>query len=489
MAAAARIPLIGRFFGRTVSEGAAYALGVATAPVLAPAVREIQNTVNAAYPIVPPDVGTLAAGVATGQVDETQARAWAAQRGFGEAQFSALVAISDVGPGIGQLYSGWRRGELTTGEFNRGLDRLSIEPEWWPALRSLKEVRLSPEDVANAVQQGFIPEAGLLPGASSGSPPFTIPTETVPIGAVSEAAAAGLDRDRLQVLAQLSGNPPGPMELLDMWNRGIVTEESVDHGIREGRTKTKWAPAIKELRHFLMSPAEVAGLRLRGWIDAAESYRLGALRGASPETMDGLFLNRGRPMTPLQMWRAIRRGDATKADFDRAVKQSDIRPEYTKWEWAIRFTYPSLFQLNRLVTSGAFTVARGRQILMYQGWEETDVDAMVSWWESQGGASGTKWADRARSRLFTVAHNEYLDGSIDDAQAHELLARVGATAGEQTTIVELWTAELGISRLELTPSQIKKAYKKALYTFEFATSELIERGMTAEDANTFLMSG
>jgi hypothetical protein len=241
----------------------------------------------------------------------------------------------------------------------------------------------------------------------------------------------------------------------------------------------------------VLSARDYAELWLRGWITEAEAIKGGALTGYDAAAMQLLYLNRGRPATPRQVWLAIRRnppGTFTRKTFDTAIKQSNIRTEYTDLLWSQRFTYPSLFQLSRLVQAGALPVARGRVILGYLGYEEEDIDSLVQYWEGASGGGGAKWADRARSRLWTVAHNEYLDGSLDDAAARALLAKIGVPAGEQTAVLDVWKAEANVSRLELTPAQIKKAYKKGLYTELVALAELDVRGYTPADARTLLQS-
>ena len=56
--------LLARFFGRTASEGAAFAFGVAAGPVLAPAVEELKNEAWSKYESRRLDAGTSAAIVA-----------------------------------------------------------------------------------------------------------------------------------------------------------------------------------------------------------------------------------------------------------------------------------------------------------------------------------------------------------------------------------------------------------------------------------------
>src|SRR6058998_3154797 len=125
---------------QVVSFGAGTALG----PVLRPVLQDLQNETWSAHPVRPPDALTLAAGVAQGQVDPAAARAWAAQSGFGDSQFAAMVAIADVGPGSAYAFELWRRGLIDGAGFRRALKRLGIEDEWITALVGTHDVLLTP---------------------------------------------------------------------------------------------------------------------------------------------------------------------------------------------------------------------------------------------------------------------------------------------------------------------------------------------------------
>jgi hypothetical protein len=172
--------------------------------------------------------------------------------------------------------------------------------------------------------------------------------------------------------------------------------------------------------------------------------------------------------------------------IEMAVRQSNIRTEYTDLLYAQRYTYPSAFVLRALAQDGTFDREQTERILIESGWRPDLAALAAERWTDGGQEARTKWADRARSRLFTVAHNEYLDGSIDEATARAMLSRLGVGEAEQAAIIDLWNAEQEISRLELTPAQIKKAYKAGRYSYEVAVAELVERQMSPEDADTFL---
>lgn len=461
----------GRFLGRTVSEGAAFALGTALGPAMAPPLEELRQQVWALYPNRIPNVGAIADGAVRGEINRAKALEWAQAQGYGQEVFDALRSIADNGPGIGRAYELWRRGLLDDTGFRRAVKREGIEDEWITPLLGLKRELLTPSQLANAVVQGFRELDS----------------------AAADAELQGVNRADFQTMVDTTGNPPGPQTLLEWRRRGIIDDAALDQGIREGFTKTKYIDEYHEALRRILSPAEYAGLAIRGWITEAEMIDGGALSGISADDMRLMYLNRGRPATTRQIhigWarggRAPSLGTTEEEVFRKAVAQSNVRTEYADLLWAQRYTYPSVFVIRALAQDGTFSPELVSSLLVESGWKPEWAELVSSKWAATTGGTSEKWADRARSKLFTVAHDEYLDESLDEAGARATLAAIGVPDTEQDTIVGVWNRERAINRLELTPAQVKKAYTKGRYTKALAVAELVERGMVEADADTFL---
>lgn len=466
--------LLSRFLGRTASEGAAFALGTATGPVLAPAVEEVRQEAWRLHPNRALAVTSLAQGVAEGQIDRDWATGEAERHGINGDRFGRLVHLFDSGPGVGQAYRLWRRGLIDEGGFRRALKRAALEPEWVEALVAARDELLSPAELANARQQGFVSEARQK----------------------SESERQGVNDDRAEIMFELAGLPPGAMDGLTLLRRGIIDEATYRQIVREGHTKVKYTDDLLALREHILTATDAANLWLKGWISEAEAKRIGALNGYDAATMDRLYENRGRPATVRQAHIGYARGGRLPgaanedATLQRAIEESNIRSEWADILKAQRYTYPSAFVLRALASDGTFSPALTEQILVESGWKpEWSKLAAQKWAQGAAGGGATqKWADRARTRLFTAAHQEFLDESIDAAKARAILTDIGVGAGEQDAVIRLWEAELGITRRELSPADIRKAYKKGAYTQEQAISELIERHMSPDDADTYLQS-
>lgn len=533
MASIPGVGLISRFFGRTISEGAAFAIGTATGPALRPLTQEVTNEAWTLHPVRPPDAGTLALGVAQGQVDPDAAAHWAMEQGLGGAQFKALVDIANTGPGVPIAFDLWRRGQIDETAFRRAVKRQGLEAEWINDLIPLKDVRLDPAVIANAVQQGHVPPGSLLPPPVTGAPPFHIPLTTIDLDPLAEWAAHGVDEPRGKILANLVGLPPGDIELLHMWNRGIIDEDSVEAGIREGHRKTKWIPAVKELRHAVLTAIQATNLRLRAWITDDQMYALGAKTGYSRETMDLLLKGQGRPLTFHQVFVGLRRGGVYNGPvagiapaFLKSLQESNIRPEWYSLAWAQRHTFPSAFVLRALVQGGDLTGAEGEAILLDIGWREDLAKTVAAKWALGGAASAkaltktelaseyeglyiteaqyiaalealgyapdvaqmeahvvdSKRVAKARDQVVTRIHAQYVGHKIAHSDAAAYLDREGIPAPALGLILTEWDHEREVNRAVLTPAEIVNAFRRSIISESEALSALEDRGYSPTDA-------
>ncbi len=260
-------------FGIAVGTG----VGAAAAGAITPGIQEVVNEAWATHPVKPPGAGLLAAGVAEGHITRAQALGWAHQTGFGDAQFDAMIAIAREGPGVPRAFELWRRG--------------AIEDEWTNGLVALHDVLLSPSELANARQQGFVDQSRQY----------------------AEAALQGVTNERAEIQFQLSGLPPGPETMQLAVTRGVADRATFDQAIREGHTKTKYTELLFELRMHVLSATQWATAWLKGHATEAQAKAGGAAVGYGPAEMDLLYLNQGRPATPRQIHLGYARGSSLPA--------------------------------------------------------------------------------------------------------------------------------------------------------------------------------
>lgn len=487
--------LIRRFGGNVIGNATSYAMGAATADSLRPELQELVNATWKLHPVRPPAVGTLALGVAQGQVDAGQAAEWAAEQGFGGTQFAALVDVANTGPGVPVAFDLWRRGIIDEAGFRRAAKRQGLEAEWVDDLVRIKLSVLDQAQLANAIHRGLIPDPGLLLGHTPGA--GKVPAYPVyQIDALAEALAHGFDRDHLGVLVGLAGLPMGTHEAAQAVFRGVIDKEDFYRAVAQGNTRNEWADAIFDQSRQILTATEAINLRLRGWLDTDEEmYAITRAHGMTDENAHLLYLVQGRPITPRQVFIGQRRGghydgpiDQIEPAFLSALRQSNIRPEWYNLEWAQRYTYPSTFVLRSLAQAGDLTQAETEQILLYEGWEPTLAAKVTARWA--GGTGTTPTADplvkKAQGGLYTATHRAYVVSDAAESQARANLAAIGATAAAQDEVLRLWNLERDLVRADLSRSDVRKEYMAQAITEAEAIARLMQLGYSQAEATAYL---
>lgn len=496
------------------------AAGDAMRPVLEP-VKQKAWTENQVKVLDPTTAAELAA---KNIIPPDEAVDEAARSGISGNRLGALEALAATYPGFADLDHLSNRKLIDEGKVRLALARHAVPEDWHDAMVALFNDLLSVADVAAGVQQGHLPNDDILPEPSAavtpaqgyvtppapdGRPPSEVPLTQIDIDPVQEAAGSGIDLPRLKVLANLAGLPPGSAELLAMWNRNLISEDTVDAGLREGHLKTKWTAAWKRMRWAVLPATEYASAFIRGWVTEDEMNKGGALTGHTTDQMQLLWQNRGRPIAPVQAFTAIARGAPAPRelgtpdtgakfswdDFSDAIRRSDVQTRYIATLEGIFHAYPPLFQLGRLAQANALPEDRVRTILKYERYEQQDIDALVDfWYRGPSSTSATSPTTKAQGQVWTSLHRSYVNGMTGASSARATLDGIGITGTEQADVLKAWDTERAMVRRQLTPSQIRKAVQDKLpnidtgatWTVQDAVGALQDRGYSLNDAQTFL---
>src|SRR5438067_2306728 len=428
---------LSKFFGRTASEGAAFAAGVAVAPALSPVVREIVNEANAKYSTHPIDATTAAAIVAEDVEQFDFGRTEASFNGMDETRFRAVLGEVLNAPGIGELYAMWRRGLISDADFTHGLRKAKLETRYDAGLEGLHDVLLSSEELAAMQQQGFVDATR----------------------ANSEGALQGVTPDRQQLRFEVAGLPPGHAEAQHLLNRGLIDEATFAEMIREGHTKTKYTGVLEQARVAVLSALDYVQGHLRNWISESEMVAGGALTGHTAEQMDFLFKIHGRPISWHQTWIGLQRGgtlDGPTGDihpaFLAALQRSDIQPPFYNLAWAQRYNYPSAFVLRALTQGGDLTAAQTEEILKFEGWEPTLRATVAAKWAETSPAKQDPAIKSAETKFLTALHKAFVGGAITDAQGVTEIALTSLSAAAQAGVLGYWRKEKALEAIPPPPA-------------------------------------
>ncbi|TMC48759.1 MAG: hypothetical protein E6J20_18495 [Chloroflexi bacterium] len=438
--------IFSKFFGRTIGEAAAFALGGAMRSPLEPPLVELTNETWSKFVdqgiTVPTDPGDAAEIAAERVSDRPWAKEQAKQRGYGGEQMDKLIDAVMNAPGIGELFQLWRRRLITDAQFEHGLRKARLEDLWDGPLAGLHDTLLSSEELAMLQQQGFVDESR----------------------ANAEGELQGVTSERQQLRFEASGLPPGIETALQMLRRSIIDGGTFAQIVREGHTKTKYTDELAQLKDVVLPALNYVEGHLRAWITEGEMNAGGALTGHTPEQMDLLFKIHGRPISFHQTWIGLQRGgtlDGPIGDihpaFLASLRRSNVQPPFYNLAWAQRYNYPSAFVLRALTQSGDLTEAQTEEILKFEGWEPTLRATVAKKWATAKGAAAK---EASASDLLALYDGE----KATRAETLTGLEALGYPANEAAAKLATLDARRVTSARNAAISDLHAAFKKGSLT-------------------------
>jgi hypothetical protein len=476
-------------------------MGAAAVPALVPFSQDLINTAWETHPSHPLLVSTLALGVAQGQVDAGWAKGEARKTGYDGDNFDALVSIANTGPGIAEAFNLWRRGEIDEAGFRRAVKRQGLEPEWADALVKTKIDRLTPAQIALAIVRSLMADPNFLPvdlPVTGGKVPAYPQSNIDP---VKEAEAHGIDRERLRIMVGEIGLPMSLQAAASAVFRNIIERPDFNRAVVEGDTRPEWADAILEQARQIPTARDFFENALRGYHDFDWAVQQAKRHGMSEADATVIYQNQGRPMNIRQITQALSRGadfnpepGEIKDPYQASVVEGNLKPAYYELAKALKYTLPSPFVMRQLTASGVWSEAKAAKRLKDAGWIPQDADEAAAAWAQGTGSTTDTHIAKAQTQLWSTLHRTYLAGDADEATVREKLTQLDVPTSAHNAIVGLWNHERELIRQRLTPAQVKKAWQKAVvneltgapWTRDDALAELLSRGWSHADANTFL---
>lgn len=426
----------GKFFGNTISEAAGYGIGSALEKPLEPPLQELTNeTWRAAVKAgvtVPLEPDAAAEIVA----EDVELQAWgadqASQTGIGGAQFAALVQAVLNAPGMGELLQILRRHPDATADFEHGLRKTRLETRWDKYLLDLAKAKLSPQQLALGIVRSVVRDPGFLPVTLDTSDSNVAQYPVYPGDTLEEAAAAGIDPDQLRVMVGEVGLPMAAIAAAQAFFRGILTKGAYYQAILEGDTRPEWADSILDYARQITTAHDAVENTIRGYSDQATMLKRAARHGMSAEDAMILFQNAGRPISPHQITQALARGAKFHPEagelsdpYEASAHESNVKPSYQEFYAALRYNYPSLFQLNTLVKGGAIDAATASDWATKDGYAPEVITALTTYWKSIESATPAK-----KKLTNATIRSAWKKGNLTEPQALADLEANGLTASD-----------------------------------------------------------
>ena len=500
-------------------------LNQALGAALAPALTQLQGDADAAHPLVPLAPPDLADAVVRNYMAFANASAEAARSGMDAERFATLVPLHQDAPGPQQLAAALLRGLIArdgagpgSTSFAQGIRESRLGDKWVDVIRGLADAVLSPPEAASAVVRNFLPAAEAeAEAAKSGVSPalFAVLRDLAGDAPGPQQLAEALRRGAIPEAGRGAGSV------------------SFEQGIAEGRLADKWAPVIKALAKLWPTPADALNAALKGQVTDAEGRRLYELLGGDLQFYAWLRDTEGEGPTPLQAADWARRGiipfDGTGPEvtsYAQAVRESRFRDKWADAYRASARLVPNPREVVTLLKDGAVTKEQAAGWLRQAGADDPTVAAFIAEADATAlsqyrGLTTTTVLGMFYERLISEADAgkilqslhvspqavplmlAYADLQRAIAQQKSAVSRVGSLYAarkitEQTArqslvtlkvpaaalndIIATWHLENSISVRLLTPAQIADAFEAKIMTQDTALTELQNVGYTPYDA-------
>jgi hypothetical protein len=345
----------------------------------------------------------------------------------------------------GQAY-GWIGGAATGAAMSSGLGDLltnSLAPVISSIIAENPNAFLSPEESAALAARGIAP----------GWDHFR------------EAARRGVSGDRLNMLIRLTQRDLTEGSVLDLHNRGALSEDEAITEMVKGGMSRESARLTLTLAKTPLTPQDAAQAWARNLVSAEFVHLVCRSAGLTNEDGDVLMGLAGEPPATTDAILAWRRGILTEADVDRAIVQGPIRNE---WIPAIKALFEEPLpptEAASAVTQGHLTRDQGAAKAALSGFSGQDFDVMV---DNSGIPPGLEFASEAYNR-----------GLLTDADWEKMFL--------ESRIKNKYIPLMRVMRENLPPAETARiAYRLGVADREWCVNILAGHGFSRPNAEIML---
>ena len=408
--------MLNQFAGSAISTATGFAIGSVIAPTLAPLTQSLLNETWNQIPVRPLNASTAAEAAARGYAAEASAQSEAQHTGYNASRFNLLKDVATIAPPRDDLFDLWRRGLIQEDDVQRGFKQRGIRDEWNTRLRKLKTILVPVSDLIRmAVREVFDPA---LRSALDLDRDY-------PEALTAHGAALGLSEEDTRNYWAAHWELPSETQMAQMMFRGEISEAQFEQGLQALDFAPTWRSKLSTILHPIPALSDMIRFAVREVYDPAKRAALGldaefpqafataaALHGLDDEYAKQYWAAHWRLPSAQQGYRMLWRGEISAAQLDELLKALDYPTLWRDRLANIAHIVPGRIDLRRMFAADVITRQQVHDGYVKIGYTPADAETLTKFAEQQkasGAVTHTKWADRAKSRLFTVTHNEYLD--------------------------------------------------------------------------------
>lgn len=348
-------------------------------------------------------------------ITQDQATALAARDGYSASDMDLILKNIGEPPGTMQLLEAYRRGFIDQTTLETGILQSRVRDEWIPVIEKLRYSPMTVADAVRAVVENYMTDAE---GADI-------------------AQQNGLEPAHWSYLVESWGRPIAIGEMLELLNRGLVTEDQVKQAIRESDVKDKYVDTYLGLRRRLVPEYQIVNMIKDAAITNDQALKMLAEQGYNRADSEAfLKLGAAKATTP-----------------HHTLDKSDTIAMYS---------------------DGLLTRAQALTYLEGLGYDKSLGEDMLKLADFKRDAKATKLAmDAVEAQL--KAH------LIDQDKAIGELEKAGLDHAQAQAYTSMWLKARKVAIRTLTEAQTLKATIEGIITVEDCRSRLIAFGLSTVD--------
>lgn len=334
--------------------------------------------------------------------------------------FATLVLDTGEAPALQTLLEAYRRGIIDDARLQHGIRTGRLRNEWFDVAKALRYAPVSPSEAIAGAVEGHLDQGK----------------------ARHLAEQAGLDPANFEWLFQTHGQPIATGQAIELWRRGKLTEAEVTQVVRESRTKTKYIPAVLELRRHLLPERTIASMFHRGALTHAQATERLRWQGIADDDILALLAE----------------GTATKTAGHRELSEGHVLELYA---------------------DKAITTATATAHLKALGYTDTDTVWVLDLYQLRA-------ARRRQLAGVAVVRAKYVSRHLDDTGVVTALDALAVAGDERDLLLPLWKAEREATRRLPTVAELTTAQKAGVITAEQWVTRITELGYAVDDVPIML---
>lgn len=481
-----------------------WALGTIISNIFAPDVYDAVGFT----PNMLPDSASAGQMAAVGILSDSQARDIINRNGFANIYGDGWIEIAKQYPDVTALIEMMRRGLINGGTFEELARKSGVPQNLISLWGGMERNFVSMEDAAVSYMRGAIDR-----------------------GQLNDIGAwYGYQSTDIDIYLQSIGEPPGTMEMLEAYRRGIVDKATLERGILQSRTRNEWIPVIEQLRYSPMSISDAVNAVVQGHMGEDAAARIADENGLEPGQFDTLVQTAGSPLSRTELEQLYNLGAIGSDVVEQGLRESRLKNKYVPDALLLHRRLLEPRTIGESVTDGAISHQEGIRKAMEHGFNAEDAAIMVDAAASRKvrvfkdriiAAAESMYVDNAidresvmsivqamgyteteadfavqaaefhrEARVFTAATNairsKYVAHHITAQEASALLDSIGMQATQREYLLKMWAVEVAANTRVLTPAQVIKAAGSGMISADDALARLEFMGYSADDAALLL---